>query len=275
MGKGDFRSRENAWGWALKSGLALTVLFLLSGWRPGLAQAFDHQYSRLGTVLGKYTVEGLVNYKRLKKSPGDLDGFLESANALSKEEYDSWRDREKTAFWINVYNATVLRVVSDYYPFVKRLDWRRFKYPKNSIQQIPNVWKQKLAKVFGRQYSLDEIRQDILAREFKDPRIYFALTDASMSSPRLRNLPYLPDVLSTTLDEQCRRFLKEPQNFERAPSGDKIFLSRIFEWHREEFGGENGILAFVRKYAPEGVRDEIPERAKIKWLEYEWALNEK
>jgi len=257
-------------------GLCVFILFcVLSGLDPAPVLAFDHQYPRWGKVLEKYTVEGLVNYQRLKKAPEDLDGFLESINALSRSEYDQWRDKEKTAFWINVYNAAVLRIVSDYYPFVKRLDWRRFKYPRSSIQQIPNVWKQKFLGVFGQKFSLEEIEQKILMKEFKDPRIYFALTTASVSSPALRKFPYVPDLLNTVLDEQIGQFLENSQYFTYDASEDCVFLSQIFRWHKEDFDGKRGILEFVRKYAEPGIREKISDRTKIEWFEFDWTLNEK
>ena len=45
-------------------------------------------------------------------------------------------------------------------------------------------------------------------------------------------------------------------------------LSKIFDWYKEDFGGEAGVIAFLNKRRS----DALP--AKITYQEYDWNLNE-
>ena len=50
----------------------------------------------------------------------------------------------------------------------------------------------------------------------------------------------------------------------------KIQLSKIFEWYKDDFTQNGKLTAFIRKYAA----IEISKKAKVKYLEYNWNLNE-
>ena len=61
-------------------------------------------------------------------------------------------------------------------------------------------------------------------------------------------------------------------------SEEMIKLSKIFSWFAEDFGGERGVIAFVKTYAlPE--RRALLERALtrgvgVSYRDYDWSLNE-
>ena len=55
-----------------------------------------------------------------------------------------------------------------------------------------------------------------------------------------------------------------------------IHLSRIFDWFEEDFETRGGVLAFVRRYAPEADAAWLREqgdRLRIRYLDYDWGLN--
>ena len=56
-------------------------------------------------------------------------------------------DRNKQlAFWINAYNAFVLRTVIDYYP----INGRAAMYPRNSIRQVAGAFEKRPFRAAGR-----------------------------------------------------------------------------------------------------------------------------
>ena len=58
----------------------------------------------------------------------------------------------------------------------------------------------------------------------------------SRSCPPLRNEPYDAAKLDAQLDEETRSYVNSPNGVK--PSGDGAALSKIFDWYKEDFGGE-------------------------------------
>ncbi|OGX04150.1 MAG: hypothetical protein A3G87_00165 [Omnitrophica bacterium RIFCSPLOWO2_12_FULL_50_11] len=235
--------------------------------------AFDHlSYAK---VLRGYAVNGRVEYSKLKQERQDLDEYVKSLESLSKENYKEMSRDEKIAFWINAYNADAIKLVTDHYPLQKRFGWKALAYPENSIQQIPDVWDRKAIKVLGRELSLNEIEHEILRKEFREPRIHFALVCASVGCPVLREEPYRGEKLDTQLDEQARTFLLDPRKARYEDASDTLYLSPIFKWFRKDFEKSGGVLSFVKRYLPGEIAKKISEDTKIEWLDYGWSLNER
>ena len=122
-------------------------------------------------------------------------------------------------------------------------------YPKSSIQQIPGRWDKVQWLVMGQKLTLDRIEHAILRGgdpalvatygPFHEPRIHLALVCAAMGCPPLRNEPYAGERLDAQLDDQVRRFLRNPQKFRIDRGNGRVYLSSIFKW----FGGD-----FIKKY---------------------------
>ncbi len=118
--------------------IMLLALFSITG----VAVAEDRgtfNYADYAYVLGHFVDEnGMVDYKRLKKSRDRLDSFTRNFAKLDKKVYKSWNEKDRIAFWINAYNALTLKAIIDHYP-IKASLFGAIKYPKNSIKQISGV----------------------------------------------------------------------------------------------------------------------------------------
>jgi len=64
-------------------------------------------------ILDLYVRNGDVYYRALKSDRGKLDGFV---NLIATASVDKRPPDEQVAFWLNAYNALVLRTVVDHYP---------------------------------------------------------------------------------------------------------------------------------------------------------------
>ena len=262
---------------ALRPKHFLAISFLL-GLFPEIvfsAPAFDHRYPKWDGLLRSYVKEGLVDYASLKKSPQLLEDYLKTLKEVSRDEYDKWTRDQKIALWINAYNAAVIELVVDNYPLQKGPGWKAFAYPKNSIQQIPKVWNRKALEMFGKKLSLNQIEHEILRKEFREPRIHFALVCASLGCPVLRGEPYRGDALESQLTDQVRSFVTNSEKVRYDARTDTLFLSSIFRWFDEDFERAGGVLAFIRDNLPHKTADKISGQTKIDWLKYNWSLNER
>jgi len=153
-------------------------------------------YDEYDAILKDHVYDtGMVNYRRLKAKPGRLDAFIADISKLNTKSYGKWNDNEKIAFWLNVYNALTLKVIIDKYP-IKSSFFRSRIYPKNSIRQIPGVWKKIKFNVMGQDLTLGHIEHKILRKKFDEPRIHMAMVCAAMGCPPLLNQSYTGQKLN-------------------------------------------------------------------------------
>ncbi len=147
-------------------------------------------------LLDTYVRDGEVYYRALKSDRGKLDAFI---NQVGGANVDRLSRDEKVAFWINAYNAIVLRTIIDHYP----ITGKSAQYPPKSIRQIPGAFERTAHRVAGRTVTLDQIEQTILP-EFHDPRVYFALGRGAMGSGRLRSEALRRSAAGEPAHRSCR-----------------------------------------------------------------------
>src|SRR5690349_16637519 len=93
------------------------------------AQGRDAARAAYDQVLEINVRDGLVYYRALKAGRGPLDRYVAS---LAAAPVASMSRDEQVAFWLNAYNALVLKTVIDNYPIVQRTR----DYPAHSVRQV-------------------------------------------------------------------------------------------------------------------------------------------
>jgi hypothetical protein len=225
-------------------------------------------------VLKENTHQGRVNYKSIKANGAQLKASIQSIETITKFDFDSLDVKQKMAFWINVYNVGVVKVIIDNYPIKRSFGLKAVRYPANSIQQIENVWDRPILTVRSRELSLNDIENKILRPEFKDPRIHFAIVCASISCPVIRSEAYTAKELDQQLSEQIEIFLDDPSKVRYDKNKDILYLSPIFKWFKEDFDQVGGTIAFIKKHSSNHMFDSVTQQTQIQWLGYDWNLNE-
>ncbi len=217
-------------------------------------------------VLRDYVKDGVVNYKSLKNDKR-FAGYVE---LLMKTDPNTISRQNRLAFWINVYNAFVLKVVCDKYPIKSIMSKTAYALGKSNFQK-------KLVKVNGVPYSLNDVENNII-RPFGDPRIHFAINCAAKSCPPLRSEAFESGRLNEQLEEQTRNFINNPANNSFDFGKNEIMVSKIFDWFEEDFKKyDAGVPAFIGRYLPPEPGKQLLANAKtvkIKHHDYNWDLNE-
>lgn len=250
--------------------LALSIILLTSV----SAYALDHSYSSWDQFLKGHVHEGLVNYSAVKKSPAEFEKIVRKLEVVTKKEYESWAESQKMAFWINAYNIGVIKHIRENYPIKKSFGLSVLHYPANSIQQIPDVWNKSILNLIGQKVSLNHIENNILRKEFKDPRIHFAIVCASIGCPVLREEAYSADRLDSQLNDQIKQFVNTPSKFRYDADKDIVFLSPIFKWFGEDFEKKGGVIGFLKNYVPQDIDSKLSNTTRIQWQDYDWHLND-
>jgi len=241
--------------------------------------------------------KGMVDYKILDRKKLELKELLDEFNNLDPNEYDSWPKEDKIAFWINAYNIQMLRIIADNYP-IESTRFHRLIWPPASIRHIPprseiraSKWNEYKFLVMDEQFTLAEIEQRFFRKEFDEPRVFFAVSQASRSGPPLRNEPYYGCKLYEQLDDQAKRFLSNPLAFGIDREGRMVRLSAIFQptWYGKEFIHKYGtdknfkdhpptvraVLNFITNYiSPQDVSFLEVGSYSVEYIKYDWRLNE-
>lgn len=202
---------------------------------------------------------GWVNYKGFVQDSTKLNKYLASLSKCPPSV--EWKEEEKLAYWINVYNAFTVKLIVDHYPVASIKDI------KKGIPFVNSVWEMDFFKIGGRDYNLSTVEHDILRKRFDEPHIHFAIVCASKSCPSLLNEAYEPEKLEEQLTAQTRNFIDD--NSKNEIEVEQIRISSIFKWFKKDFTKNGTIQEFIRPYS----KRDFVSSAKVKYLDYDWSLN--
>jgi len=216
--------------------------------------------------------EQLLRAVRTGEPTDDIEGALA---ALDPDELAATLDGDepRLAFWVNVYNAAVQRALA---ADPEQYESRRQFFGKPLIT------------VAGESLSLDGIEHGILRRSYskytlgyvrspfrdgfhdqqavseRDPRIHFALNCGAESCPPVA--AYTRDGVDEQLDLAAGGYLDRTVEYERAAG--RVTVPRVMLWFRGDFGGTDGIYAFLRRY------DQLPGavRPSLSYHDWDWSL---
>ncbi|HYD56911.1 MAG TPA: DUF547 domain-containing protein [Burkholderiales bacterium] len=251
----------------------LSVLALLFWAGSAAAQAFDHGHAQWDALLREHVVlsqdskASRVRYESLARNRAALQRYLAGLSAVTAEQFAGWTRAEQMAFLINAYNAFTVEKVLMRYPEVRSI-WDFGKL-------FSNPFRDRFFQLLGRPASLDDVEHETLRKNYRDPRIHYAVNCASIGCPMLREEAYVAGRLERQLDEQAARFLSDRTRNRLA--GDRLEVSRIFDWYKEDFEPRD---AYFARYAtlladdPDGRRRIAEGRAKLGFLDYDWTLND-
>jgi len=231
-------------------------------------------------VLQSIVHDDLVDYATLARHRTDLDYYLEQLGRTSPTDLELVSRDERLAFWINAYNACAMRLVIDHYPIAQQgnptsLQNQHARVPANSIRQIPAARTRPFCRVAQRDRSLDGIEHGII-RPMGEPRVHFALHGAARSSPILAAEAYRGDRLEGQLDAAVRRFLGDPRHFAVERGKPPVLrVSKILDWYKEDFGGTDGVVGFLRRFAGPSDADVLqPGQVRVEYGDFDWTLDD-
>lgn len=202
--------------------------------------------------LQRYVDEkGDVDYASWQKNTEILNNYIKTLEENPPAHY--WSKNDSLSYFINAYNAVTVKLILD-------------NYPLKSIKNLITPWYFKRFNLNEKKVSLNYIEHKIL-RKMNEPRIHFAINCASKSCPKLLDFAFEPHRINRQLEEATKHFLNDPTK--NTITVNQLKLSKIFQWFSKDFGNNQTRLAFIQKYTS----IQIDPKASIKFLEYDWGLN--
>ena len=258
---------------------ALLSLMLLALMVPRAAMAFDHGYALWNSDLKRYNDNGYVHYAAWQRNQQRLDQFIDEITAVSHRELKQWPKAKQEAFWINAYNALVIKrilVVYPKYDYEHVTSWKIAGQKLTVGQLRDNILRGTESSVFALSTALG--RDTDIAAE-KDFRVLFAFCEGRKFSPPLASQAYTAKRLSDQLERQVRRTLADHSflqvdvkrktlhvgNFFRVYQGDfKRFKGNGLLFERST-GSDRGVLRFIYDYLDQPTQDAVLARQKWPW----------
>jgi hypothetical protein len=202
------------------------------------------------------------------------------------ETFDPRRVRlsAQTAFWIDAFNAAVLRDVPELALALEGAEPGAaafFTRPRLTI--------------LGHPFSLDDICHGLLRGNAPAPghlrapmrrddprlawtptaldeRLHFALYRGARSSPALR--VFAAGQLDAQLEDAALRYVRRIARV--APDGRSVTAPKLMQWYARDFGGDHGVLEFVLQRLDDASLERV-ERAggvpRLRYGTFDWTLN--
>lgn len=203
--------------------------------------------------------------------------------ALESFDPASVRIAGKTAFWINVFNAAVLRDAPELALTLA-----------DEKPELAAYYGRPRLKLHGLAYSLDDICHGVLRGNAPAPgslrapmrrddprlahvpialdeRLHFALFRGARSSPAFR--VFDGGSLDAQLEEAATQYIRSTTQVES--DGRVIAVPKLLQWYAADFGGKGGVLEFVLRRLDDAAAERVEPHLghlKLRYLAFDWRL---
>lgn len=225
---------------------------------PAFAEQPDNWLKSYDQLLEKYVTSTGVKYVEWKGSAADLQKLQSVVDAIAQANVSSMVKKDQLAFYLNAYNAWILHEALG-------------KYPTKSVKDaLFTFFLGRRIKVAGEQMSFNHLEKDVIRAKFGDPHVHFALNCASRSCPPLNRQAFRGSELDAQLEKLAKAFVNSEKGVRLSADNKSAELSKIFDWYKEDFKNDGGVIAFINKRRSRP----LPNDVKISYQNYDWALNE-
>ncbi len=204
-----------------------------------------------------------VDYEGLADDKVLLEEYIQSLSIIDPRTYSK---KEQMSYWINLYNALTVLLITENYPVTSITE-----LGETTIAFGP--WDDPVTTIVEKNLTLNDIEHRILRPIWQDSRIHFAVNCASIGCPNLQ-----PDVFtSENLEELLTQGAIEYLNHRRGVrfEGDKLVLSSLFDWYAKDFGNNTQeVLISLSQYASVDIKQKLSSYSSDITYEYDWGLNE-
>lgn len=266
--------------------VAVVALTVSLGAQEAAPPAVDPLHTPFDELLDLYVRDGFVYYNAVKSGRARLDRYVRALDGITAADYATWSRERQIAFWINAYNAFVLRTVIDNYP----IRGAAGQYPRGSIRQISGAFERRTFRAAGRSVTLDGLEKDVLA-PFGDPRVFLALGRGAMGGGRLRSEAFNGARLEQQLTDVEAETVDRKELISVDALANVVSISPLFSWREATFVAayadkappafasrspiERAVLALATPHLLTSEREYLEKNAfKVEFHDFDWRLND-
>ena len=185
-----------------------------------------------------------------------LESYIADLSGIDPRDYNK---DEQLAYWINLYNASVVSIVL-------RVE------PENSVRSVSRIWKRKRFKIARQKMSLADIEHGVIRPLSNDPRVNFGFFHGTVGAGNILPVAFTGDNLDALLEENVRSFITQSSRGVDI-QGNTLQVSSMFDWYRSDFGGsDDDVKNFIKQYVSSEIASAIDQTTSIAY-QYDWELN--
>jgi hypothetical protein len=241
----------------MKKFLILTIPLLFSiTCNNAQSNKFDH--SIIDALLSVNVDEnGMVDYAVFKNN-NEFNNYI---RAIESADISGFSKEDKLAFYINAYNATVIKNVIDHLPI-------------NSPMDVDGFFNKIKHTIAGKEITLDELEHQY-ALKIEPVLSHFGLVCAAISCPKLIRTAYKSENVFKQLEENGRVYFNDSDKNRLDRGNNILYLSEIFKWFQDSFVKKYGSLKeTAMHFMNESDAKFLKENdITIKYMKYNWQLN--
>ena len=215
--------------------------------------------------VGRRTVKGNTSSTRFEGNRLYFPGFegknLEAVLRIRAElaampdavPMAEWTKNQQLAFWLNLYNVTLISELAKRYP---EQELRSLLYGKRGLLD------RKLLTVAGVKLSLNEIHHDILLANWDDPLVIYGLFHGYVGCANIRPEAYTADRVWDQLRDNAVEFINS--NRGARMRGDVLEVSALYEENAELFPDEASLRRHIADHADPAFAARVQGASRIK-----------
>ncbi len=169
---------------------------------------------------------------------------------------------EQLAYWLNLHNAVMIDELIKQYPVGN--------ISRTRIGREP-LLDAKIIEIEGVALSLNDIRYNIVAEGWDDPRVIYGFFLGAVGGPSLRNEAFEASRVWTQLESNAREFVNSLRGVD---SGfRRVRFSPYFQMHSNVFDNDEGLKTHLAEFADDEVDLLITEvMGAPEFLEFDWRI---
>ena len=176
---------------------------------------------------------------------------------MARIDHENLPPKDRFAFYLNVYNATVIKAVVERYADGWTVGADGF-----------SVFSEDLVHLADGVTSLDKLEKTLTWNAFEDPRMHVGFVCGAVSCPPILPHAYTGENLDASLDGSMRLWIVESDRNRVDIANKTLHLSQIFDWYARDFGGKDRVPSYIDRWHPADVAD-----FSVTFIPYDWALN--
>lgn len=176
------------------------------------------------------------NLEALKRIRAEMEAMPDAV------PFAEWTRNQQLAYWLNLYNITIIELIADRYP---EQELRRLLYGKGGRGGLLD---EPVLKVAGVRLSLNDIHHEILIPVWRDPLVMYGLFHGYVGSPNIRAEAYTAGRVWEQLRDNAAEFINS--NRGARMDGDTLRVAELYSENLALFpGGPDALKAHVATYA--------------------------
>jgi len=249
----------------LHSTLALSLLLQLGQTTMAQENPYIEALPLWQTTLDKFVDEqGATDFIALSEDHSELSQFLEVIAKVSPASHpDLFPQREDIlAYYINSYNALAMWGIIE----------RELPEHFNSLFRRASFFKFRKVTIGGKRTDLYAYENKVI-RPYGEARLHFALNCMVVDCPRLPQKVFTAGRLETDLQEASVEFFNKDKHIKIDHDAKILWLSGIMKFYTKDYvasGKKQDLVAYVNQFR----EDKIPESYTVKFLAYDWTVNQ-